>query len=48
MLLRNNGTPQKDIPIRLNPGDLILCHSDALITHTVHLSTRSQVDIYNI
>jgi len=44
MMLNAFGSPLKDPPIRLNAGDLILCHSNALVTHTVHLSTRSQWD----
>jgi hypothetical protein len=45
MLLSYLGTPVKEIPIRLNPGDIVLVSHDELltITHTVHLSTRSKV-----
>lgn len=43
MMLSDYGEPQVDVPIRLSPGDLILCHNNALITHTVHISTRCQV-----
>jgi len=44
MLLSHFGNPLKEVPIRLNPGDLILCASNTLITHTVHISTRSRWD----
>ena len=45
MFLSHYGTPTKDLPMRLNPGDLILVHSNALLPQTVRISTRSKVTI---
>lgn len=44
MMLSHYGDPQKDLPLRLDAGDLVLVHNTRLITHTVHISTRSQWD----
>ena len=44
MILSDYGYPQKEMPLRVNVGDLVLVHNTRLITHTVHLSTRSQWD----
>ena len=51
MPLSHYGSATWDVPLRFGVGDIILCSSRNILTTTVHLSTRSQVNfllfIYN-
>lgn len=42
-MLNYLGTPLSEIPLRVDIGDVILINSSQFLTHTIKISTRSQV-----